>query len=443
MYTDNRNRLFDIMGDGVAIVSAAPENYRNADNEYNFHQEMSFHYLTGLDEPDAIAVLAQKGKRRSVTLFVHPKDPKVELWTGRRLGPREAKRATGVQHCYPLSEFDKRAPALLLGHPMVHMPLGSSFPRASMLLKAIAQYQDVGHKDGAPGGIRDIQALVGEARLVKSVDELDRIRQAIRVTELGVLEAMAVMRPGMREDQIRAVIGLVYGLHGADWAFETIAAGGENGCVLHYAKGADELRDGDLFLLDTGAEVDYYTGDVTRTFPVNGRFTRSQERLYRVVLDGLAAGTAAARPGNRIKDVNDAAAAAITEGLVRMGLLKGRVSTLIKNEKYKKYLPHSSTHWLGKDVHDRGTYWDADGSRKLEAGMVITVEPGIYVPSSNTHAAKQFRGMGIRIEDDILITDKGPTVLTDRIPKDPREIEQAMSARPTFVKRIPAPPRSQ
>jgi hypothetical protein len=195
LYADNRTRLFDIMGDGVAIVPAAAENFRNADTEYNFHQEMSFHYLTGLDEPDAIAVLAQKGKRRTLTLFVHPKDPKVELWTGRRLGPPEAKKMTGAQHCHPISEFGDRAPELMLGHPVVHMPLGSSFPHEPMLLKNITSYQCAGHKKGAPRDVRDIQALVGESRLLKSVDEIDRIRQAVRVTELGVLEAMAAIMP--------------------------------------------------------------------------------------------------------------------------------------------------------------------------------------------------------------------------------------------------------
>jgi len=289
-----------------------------------------------------------------------------------------------------------------------------------------------------PHAIEDARGLLGELRTVKSDGELARIREAVAVTSHGIHEVMATLSSGQGEEQVRAVCEYAYHVHGGSWAFETIAAGGANACVLHYSRGRDALRDGDLMVLDTGAEVEGYCADVTRTLPVNGRFTRSQERLYRVVLDGLRAAIEVARPGATIHDVHRRAQEVVAEGLVRVGLLKGRPGTLVAKGRIRRYFPHGTSHWLGRDAHDLGTYRPGGAHAVLEPGAVITVEPGVYVPPDDRKAPPRYRGVGIRLEEDVLITADGPEVLSGGIPIEPRDVERAMSARPKLTKRLPA-----
>jgi Xaa-Pro aminopeptidase len=426
------------MGDAILIVPASPVQYRNADTEYPFRQDSSFHYLTGFDEPDAVAVLSQKGKRRRFYLFVNPKDAHAELWTGRRLGPKEARRRLEATRAYPVDEFGERIADLLPGHQKVYMPLGTGWEHERSLLERLSRLRTLGHRQGEPRTLEDYRGLLGELRTVKSPEEIDRIRDAVGVTAQGIAEVMATLVPGQGEEQVRAVCEYAYHVHGGGWAFETIAAGGANACILHYSRGRDELRDGDLMVLDTGAEVDGYGADVTRTLPVNGRYSRSQERLYRVVLDGLTAAIEVVRPGATIHDVHQRAMEVVAEGLVRLGLLRGRATTLVKNGKIRRYFPHGTSHWLGRDAHDLGSYHPQGHDVVLEPGSVITVEPGVYIPPDDRSAPPRFRGVGIRLEEDVLVTDGDPEVLSAAIPIEPRDVERAMSARPRLVRRLPA-----
>lgn len=437
MYESHRERAFERMGNAILVVPAARIQYRNADTEYPFRQESSFHYLTGLDEPDAIAVLSRQGRRRRFTLFVNPKDVHAELWTGRRLGPTEARRQLGATRAHPLDEFEARLPDLLPGHERAYLPLGTDWEHEAFMLRQLAHLRTVGHARGEPRIIEDARGFLGELRTVKSEGELGLIRDAVEVTSRGIHEVMATLAPGQGEDQVRAVCEYAYAVNGGSWAFETIAGGGANACVLHYSRGRDELRDGDLMVLDTGAEVEGYCADVTRTLPVNGRFSRSQEQLYRVVLDGLRAAIEVARPGATIHDVHRRAQEVVAEGLVRVGLLKGRTRTLVEKGRIRRYFPHGTSHWLGRDAHDLGTYRPGGEHAVLEPGAVITVEPGVYVPPDDRKAPPRFRGVGIRLEEDVLITDDAPEVLSEAIPVEPRDVERAMSARPKLVRRPP------
>lgn len=438
MHAGHRERLLDSLDDAVVFVPAATLIHRNSDTEFEFYQDSSFFYLTGLDESDAIAVLSRKGSRRRFTLYVRPKDALDELWNGTRIGPVGARRTLGADAAYPLASFEKHVGKHIEGHGTVVLPLGAGWAWEKAILESVSRFQAFGSRKGTPATVRDLRSAIGPVRRKKTADEIRKIRDAVATTEAAFAEVMACVRPGMGEDQVRAVIDLVYGAHGGTWAFPTIAAGGANACVLHYARGRDVLRDGDLLLLDAGADRHHYCADITRTMPVSGRFGPSQKRLYGVVLRALEAATAKACPGNRIEDVHNAAVESIAEGLLRVGLLKGRTKTIVSKKRYRTYFPHGTAHWLGLDVHDVGAYSSHAGSTVLEAGDVITVEPGIYVQPTDRKAPPRFRGMGIRIEDDVLVTEKGPVVLSAAIPRTIDEIEAAMARRARFVRKVPS-----
>ena len=437
MHASFRDRFLDAMGEGIAFLAAPGELLRNSDTEYRYRPDSAFWALTGLDEPEAVAVLWRRGRERRFLLFVRPRDPQLEQWTGRRLGPAGARKLLGAHEAHPLADFPGRVEELLKGHARLFLPLDGGALQSQVLGTLNRLLRKRRQPGPLPEEVRDVRRLGGELRLRKTAGELARMERAAQVTGEAFREAMRLTRPGVMEYQLRAVFPLVYGLHGADWSFETIVAGGANACVLHYVSCRDELQDGQLVLCDAGAEVDYYAADVTRTFPVGGRFSREQERLYHLVLRAHAAAVAAVRPGATVEEVHAAAFHATTEGLLELGLLKGRLETLVKKAAAKRWFPHGTSHWLGLDVHDTGDYALDREPRRLEEGMVITIEPGLYLPPDDARVPARFRGIGIRIEDDALVTAEGCRLLTAGIPREPREIEAAMAGKPRYLKPLP------
>lgn len=438
MHAGFRARLFDAMGDGIAFVAAPGELLRNHDTEYRYRPESTFWHLTGLDEPEAVAVLWKRGKERRFLLFVRPRDPQLEMWSGKRLGPEGAKRELGASEAHPIGEFATRLDDLLKGHTRLFLPLDGSALQVQVL-SALNRLVRRRKLPGAlPEEIRDLRRTVADLRLRKTAAELGLMEKASHITGEAFREVFRHTRAGVAEYQLRAIFPYVYGVLGGDWAFETIVAAGANACTLHYVSCHDTLRDGQLVLFDAGAELGYYAADVTRTVPVNGRFSKDQETLYTIVLMAHQAAVAAAAPGVPVDDVHAAAARVTTEGLLQLGLLKGRLETNLTKQTYKRWFPHGTSHWLGLDVHDAGDYALDAGPRLLEEGMVITVEPGLYLPADDKKVPERFRGIGIRIEDDVLITAQGRRVLTEDIPREPREIEAAMQTRSKYLKALPA-----
>jgi Xaa-Pro aminopeptidase len=440
MHSKNRERLFAAMEDGILILPAPEGLLRNRDTEYNFRQESSFWWLTGCEEPGAIGVFEKSGKKHRFTLFCLPKDANAELWMGIRMGPKGAKKQLGANEGFAIDEFPAKIEEFLKGHPRLYIPLDGKNACAG---KVFSVLDGMKYKRVLPGAIPmeffDSRDLLADVRLRKSDAEIALMREAAAVTASAFSEVFAVTKPGLREYQLRAVFSAVYGLHGADWAFETIAAAGENACTLHYVSCRDRLQDGDLILFDAGSEVSNYASDVSRTVPISGTFTKSQEEIYRIVLDAELAAIGAAKPGVTVSSIHDIASQVVLDGLMKLGLLKGKRETLLKKKAWRRWFPHGTSHWVGLDVHDVGTYADDKGERLLEPGMVLTVEPGLYFPANDRLVPKKYQGIGIRIEDDVLITEEGADVLTAAIPKEPRDLEKAMARRPVFMKSIAVP----
>lgn len=440
MHREHRERFFEAMGDGVAFLPAPAQLLRNNDTEYNYRPESSFWWLTGLDEPDAVAVFVRKGKTRRFLLFLQPKDPLMEMWNGARLGSKGAKSELGADEAWSIGEFGAKVDELLKGHRRVLLPLrqGSACEREVVL--AVDRLHARRRQPGAlPSEFVDVRRVIHELRLTKSPAEIAKMERAAAITGRAFREVFSLVKPGLMEYQLRAVFPAVYTMNGGDWSFETIAAAGANACTLHYVSCRDRLVDGELVLFDSGAEFEHYAADVTRTMPVNGRFSKVQETVYRAVLAALEAAVAAAKPGATVDQVHLAAAHATVDQLLAMGALKGRRETLIKKEAWKRWFPHGTSHWLGLDVHDVGGYAGDEAPVELRPGMVITVEPGLYFPKDDRKAPEALRGIGVRIEDDVLITEDGCRVLTADIPREPREIEAAMARRPTVFRALEPP----
>ena len=417
--------------DGVLIVPAATEVTRNRDVHYPFRQDSDFRYLTGFPEPDAVAVIAPKRKDGEFVLFCRPRDPEREVWDGFRHGVEGAVERFGADEAHPLDELDEKLPELLADRERVFYPLGTDAELDLKImdwLRAVRGQARAGVR--APTELITSDRVIHEQRLIKGKAELRTMRRAAAISAAGHRLLMQRCRPGMSEQQLEALFVGACAEHGARFqAYPPIVGGGHNACVLHYVSNDAELNDGDLVLVDAGCELDGYASDITRTFPVNGRFTDPQRALYALVLEAQRAAIAAVKPGRRWSAPHDAALKVLTRGLVELGLIEGTpedVPQLIKDEKYKPFYMHRTGHWLGMDVHDVGSY-KVDGKwRRLEPGMVLTVEPGLYV-APDAGAPAQYRGIGIRIEDDVLVTEDGHEVLSRAAPKAIDEIEALMA----------------
>ncbi len=426
-----RKRLMDHMEpDSIAIVPSAKEVIRNRDVEYPFRQDSDFYYLTGFDEPNAVLVLLPGRDHGEYVLFCRERDTTMELWNGYRAGPEGACQQYSADDAFPISDIDEILPGLIEGRERVYYAMGrhSEFDG-----KVMAWINTIRNKVRAgahpPGEFVDLDHILHDMRLIKSAAEQRVMREAAAISARAHCRAMQACRPGLMEYQLEAEYLHEFIRAGARQpAYCAIVGSGINGCILHYTENASVMRSGDLVLIDAGCELEYYAADITRTFPVNGRFNRQQKALYELVLKAQLAAIGQIRPGNHWNQPHDATVRIITSGLVELGLLKGKVDTLIKKEAYKMFYMHRTGHWLGMDVHDVGDYKVGDEWRLFEPGMALTIEPGIYVAHDNKKVDKKWRGIGIRIEDDVIVTKTGNEVITADVPKSVDEIERLMAS---------------
>ncbi|MBS0849346.1 Xaa-Pro aminopeptidase [Citrobacter sp. JGM124] len=413
----------------AAIVFSAPEATRNADSEYPYRQSSDFWYLTGFNEPEAVLVLIKSDVTHSHTvLFNRVRDKNAEIWFGRRLGQDAAPKKLGVDRALAFNEIDEQLYQLLNGLNVVYHAQGEYDYADSIVFAALDKLRRGSRKNlKAPDTLIDWRPVLHEMRLFKSEEECAILRRAGEITSLAHTRAMEVCRPGMFEYQLEGEIHHEFNRHGARYpSYNTIVGSGENGCILHYTENESKMQSGDLVLIDAGCEYQGYAGDITRTFPVNGKFSAPQRAIYDIVLESLDTAHALYRPGTTIQDVTAQVVHIMVTGLVKLGLLQGDVDTLIAEKAYQPFFMHSLSHWLGLDVHDVGFY-GPERSRVLEPGMVLTIEPGLYIaPDADVPA--EYRGIGIRIEDDILITENGSENLTAGVVKSADDIEALMAA---------------
>ena len=428
-FARRRQQLMQAAGEGsILILPAAPERVRSRDTHYPYRQDSDFWYLTGCDEPEAVLALVPGRKHGEAILFCRERDLQREAWDGSRLGPEGAVAALGLDDAYPIADIDDILPGLLEGRRRVHYHLGRD---ADFDLKLIGWINRVRAqvRQGAqpPQEFLELGHLLDELRLFKSADEIRMMQKAADISIEAHRAAMRAARVGMHEFELQAELEYVFRKHGAQPAYASIVGSGANACVLHYRDNAAKCRDGELVLIDAGAECAGYAADITRTFPANGRFSKQQRALHTLVCAAQAAALAQARPGVPYEAGHDAAVATLAEGLLSLGLLKGTLEKVIANGDYKRFYRHKTGHWLGLDVHDVGEYRIDGASRLLEPGMVFTIEPGVYIPPDDTSVAAQWRGIGIRIEDDVLITREGHRVLTAALERSAADVEGLMA----------------
>ena len=475
-HADRRERFAALIGDGLAIIPAATEATRNRDVDHEFRQDSDFFFLTGFEEPDAVLVLDPSAAHEQYVLFVRPRDRELEIWNGRRAGVEGAKDRFAADAAYPIADFEAELKKRLVGRSTVFTPFGNAGFRGRVV-GTLQSVRGLAERYGrvVPSEARDAAPLLHELRLRKTPEEAERLRLACAITAEGHAEAMRFTEPGRHEYQIQAAMEYVFRMRGSMRdGYPAIVASGPNACILHYTENDRQVQSGDLLLIDAGAEYGYFSSDITRTFPANGTFTGPQRAIYEVVLAAQQASFDVAVAGSTMKDVHQASVETISQGLVDLGLLPGSAADAIRMHLYREYFMHGTGHWLGMDVHDAGSYGIDGKPRHLEPGMAFTVEPGIYVdPDSETvelsmleydldewterrimvgttkakefekqelDAAEkvvhpvpaEFRGIGVRIEDDVLITDAGPEKLTEGVPTDPSDIEALCAEQSTL-----------
>ncbi len=419
-----------MIGDGIAILATAHHQSRNSDVRFPFRPDSDFYYLTHFPEPEAIAVFAPGRSDGEFLLFCRERDADKEQWDGLRTGLRGAVEQYGADQAFPIDQFNNQLPGLLDSRKKIYGMIGRYPDLDHKLLTATnivrGQLRSGLHP---PSGYIDLRNILHEMRLIKNGEEVKRMRAAAKLAAAGHIRAMRYAAPDKKEFQVQAELECEFRLGGSEYpAYPSIVAGGKNACILHYIDNNCELRDGDLLLIDAGAELDCYASDITRTFPVNGKFSGEQKILYEIVLASQKAALEQVRAQRSVNDYHQAAVRALTEGMVDIGLLKGEVNELIETGAYHRFYMHRTGHWLGMDVHDVGDY-KIDGQwRLLEPGMVLTVEPGIYIDSSED-IDPRWHNIGIRIEDDVHVTSQGCEILSRNAPKEPDEIEAAMADR--------------
>ncbi|RLM06165.1 Xaa-Pro aminopeptidase [Gibbsiella quercinecans] len=414
----------------AAVIFAAPEATRNADSEYPYRQSSDFWYLTGFNEPEAVLILVKSDETHNHSvLFNRVRDLTAEIWFGRRLGQEAAPARLGVDRALPFDEINDHLHLLLNGLNVVYHAQGE-YAYADAILYGALEKLRKGFRQNlqAPATVIDWRPWLHDMRLFKSPEEIGVMRRAGEITALAHTRAMETCRPGMFEYQLEAEIHHEFTRHGARYpSYNTIVGSGENGCILHYTENASQMRDGDLVLIDAGCEYQGYAGDITRTFPVNGTFSTAQRAVYDIVLASLYKALALFRPGTSIREVTEDVVRVMVSGLVKLGVMHGEVEQLIAEQAHRQFFMHGLSHWLGLDVHDVGHYGTPSRERLLEPGMVLTIEPGLYI-APNADVPPEYRGIGIRIEDDILITADGNENLTASVVKDADDIEALMAA---------------
>lgn len=432
------NEIASDVENSIAVIPANMEQYRANDTHFKFRQDSNFFYLTGFDEPDAIAVFRNVAGKKEFVLFVRPKDLEKEIWTGFRAGVEGAVAKFGADRAYPVEQFDTQFAKLLQGVDRVYYSFGRVPHKNGLeeldakILRLTNNYrQSLGRTGRGLVQLHDVQEVLGEMRIYKSPEELQRMRRVAQITAKAHTEAMARCRPGLSEAQIEALIEFMFRNEGADrFGYNSIVATGSNATVLHYVENNARLKDGDLLLVDAGAELEYYGADITRTYPVNGKWTAAQRELYDITLRVQKECVNMARPGATLASIHQFAVEQLTDAMVSLKFLSGERKKLIETLAYKRYYPHGTGHLLGMDVHDIGLYQKDGAPRKLEPGMIFTVEPGFYVLADDSSVLEKYRGIGIRIEDDILITPEGHENLTRDVTKEPDEIAALVGSKP-------------
>ncbi|RLR18167.1 Xaa-Pro aminopeptidase [Sodalis-like symbiont of Bactericera trigonica] len=431
-YTRRRQGLLAKMApESAALIFAAPEATRSADSDYPYRQNSDFWYFTGFNEPQALLILVKSDENHHHgVLFNRVRDKTAEIWTGRRLGQEAAPEGLGVSRALPWDDIGSQLHLLLNGLDVVYHAQGEYEFADKLLFSALDTLRRGARQQlQGPATLVDWRPWVHEMRLIKSEEELAVMRRACEITALAHTRAMQQCRPGLYEYQLEGEIQHEFNRHGARFpSYSTIVGSGENGCILHYTENASRMQSGDLVLIDAGCEYQGYAGDITRTFPVNGRFSPEQRAVYDLVLAMLNRALALYCPGRSIQEVSEEAVRIMVAGLVKLGVMKGEVETLIAAQAHRQFFMHGLSHWLGLDVHDVGDYGSSERSRLLEPGMVLTIEPGIYIASDADVPAPPYRGISIRIEDNVVITATGNENLTASVVKEAEAIETLMAA---------------
>jgi len=428
-FARRRKQLMRMMGgDAIAIVPTGSVRMRNRDVEYPFRPDSDFFYLTGFSEPEAVAVLVPGRKHGEYLLFCRDRDPTMEIWHGRRAGPEGVVERFGADDAFPIADIDDILPGLLEGRDRVYYTMGAVPEFDKRLIGWVNRIRS-GARSGqrTPEEFVSLEHLLHDMRLYKSRAEIKVMREAANVAARAHQYAMETCRPGMMEYEIESVFLQTFREAGGVPAYPSIVGGGANGCILHYTENNARLESGDLLLIDAGMENEGYASDITRTFPVNGRFSKAQRAIYELVLDAQYAAIEEVQPGNHWNAPHQAAVKTLTRGLVKLGLLKGRTPKLIKDQAYRPFYMHRTGHWLGMDVHDVGDYKVGEEWRVLEPGMVLTVEPGLYIAARSKGVSRKWWNIGVRIEDDVLVTRNGHDILSKAAPKEVADIEAIMN----------------
>lgn len=428
-FRHRRDRLAEKMGpNSIAIIATREEMYRNRDADYKFRADSSFFYLTGFAEPEAVAVIETfEDDDYSYSLFCRERNREMEIWNGFRAGVDGAVEDYDADEAYVIDLLDEEIIEKLLNKERLYYRIGHNAAFDARVSQWIKKADDEHRHESAPAQLVQLDRIVDEMRLVKSPQELELMQIAANISAEAHTRAMQTVRPGMMEYALEAGLNYIFGKNGCVPSYNSIVGGGANACVLHYVENNQPLKDGDLVLIDAACEYEFYASDITRTFPVNGKFSAEQKALYEVVLASQYAAIDAVRIGNSYREPHGVAVKILTEGLVNLGLLKGEVNELIETEAYRQFYMHGTGHWLGMDVHDVGSYKKGEDWRQYEEGMVITVEPGLYIAPDDETVDEKWRGIGIRIEDDVVATSKGPRVLTANVVKDIADIEHLMA----------------
>jgi Xaa-Pro aminopeptidase len=429
-YARRRRQLMQMAGeDAVLLVAAAPERMRNADAAWPYRQDSDFHYLAGFPESDAVLALLPGRKHGQVVLFCRERDPARERWHGQSIGTERAVSDYGVDDAFPIDDIDDILPGMIEGRGRVYCHFGREPDFDARLLGWMRRLRQLRGGGVVPKEFVALGHLLHDLRLYKSRAELKLMRASAAIAVEAHLAALQIATPGRREYEVEAELLRVVRSRGAVPAFSPIVAGGANACVMHYQSHRAALRDGELLLIDAGAELDCYASDISRSFPVSGRYSREQRALYEVVLAAQLAAIDQVRPGQPFNAAHDAAVRVLSEGLCELGLLKGDADEAVASQSYQRFFPAKTGHWLGLDVHDVGDYRVNEQSRLLEPEMVLTVEPGLYIAPDDRSVAERWRGIGIRIEDDVAVTRDGCEVLTAAMPKQAEEIEALLASR--------------
>ncbi|PRD37610.1 UNVERIFIED_CONTAM: pepP [Trichonephila clavipes] len=431
-FKQRRDHLAQKMGaNSVAIIATRAEMYRNRDADYKYRADSSFYYLTGFAEPEAVAVLETfaEGETYRYSLFCRERNREMEIWNGYRAGVEGAVEIYGADEAFAIDLLDQEIIAKLLNKDRLYFRIGHQAEFDARVSQWI-QKADAQQRRGStsPAEVIQLDRLVDEMRLKKSAQEIELMQIASNISADAHTRAMQSVKPEMMEYALEAELNYIFGKNGCVPAYNSIVGGGENACILHYVENNKPLKDGDLVLIDAACEYEFYASDITRTFPVNGKFSPEQKALYNIVLDAQLAAIDATRIGNHYKYPHEVAVKILTQGLVDLGLLSGNVDELVESEAFRQFFMHGTGHWLGMDVHDVGAYKHGEDWRAYEAGMVVTVEPGLYVAPDDETVEAKWRGIGIRIEDDIVVTENGPLVLTKNVVKTVEEIEQLMAS---------------